>query len=402
MRNTWNPGRRGTSLGLLAGLLLAAGCGGDGDAATGGGGPQPMPVRAGEAVTDTVVEEIRATGEIEAIQSIELQPEVSGRLVRILAREGTEVRRGTPLFKVDDAELQAEVDRLEAERDLAEQALARTRELIERNASSAADLEEAEATARSTRAQLDLQRTRLERTVVRAPFAGIVGERLVSLGDYVTPATILTTLQTVDPQRASFKVPERYSQELAEGQTVSFSVAAISDRKFTGTVDFVDPRVQLPGRTITVKAVVDNPDRLLRPGMFVEARLATHVRPNAIVVPEEAILPLGGTNYVWAITPENTAKRVEVELGVRRPGYVEVRSGLSAGDRVVTGGHALLYPDAPVTVTEGTGADQGGQPGAGGDGGQTAGGQPGAAAGDARQAGAAPEAEAEGDESAEE
>lgn len=402
MRNTWNPGRSGTSLGLLAGLLLAAGCGGDGDAATGNGGSQPMPVRAGEAVTDTVVEEIRATGEIEAIQSIELQPEVSGRLVRILAREGTEVRRGTPLFKVDDAELQAEVDRLEAERDLAEQALARTRELIERNASSAADLEEAEATARSTRAQLDLQRTRLERTVVRAPFAGIVGERLVSLGDYVTPATILTTLQTVDPQRASFKVPERYSQELAEGQTVSFSVAAISDREFTGTVDFVDPRVQLPGRTITVKAVVDNPDRLLRPGMFVEARLATHVRPNAVVVPEEAILPLGGTNYVWTITPESTAKRVEVELGVRRPGYVEVRSGLSAGDRVVTGGHALLYPDAPVTVTEGVGSDQGGQPGTDDDGGQTDGEQPGAAAGDASQAGATPDAESEGREPGEE
>ncbi len=388
MGNTRNIGWHGTTFTLLAGLLLVVGCGGDGGAATANGGPQPMPVRAGEAVTDTVIEEIRATGEIEAIQSIELQPEVSGRLVRILAREGTEVRRGTPLFKVDDAELQAEVNRLEAERDLAEQALARTRELLERNASSAADLEEAEATARSTRAQLELQRTRLERTVVRAPFTGVVGERLVSLGDYVTSATRLTTLQTVDPQRASFEVPERYSQELAEGQTVAFNVAAISGREFTGTVDFVDPQVQLPGRTITVKAVVENPERLLRPGMFVEARLATRVRPNAVVIPEEAILPLGGTNYVWAITPENTAKRVEVELGVRRPGYVEVRGGLSAGDRVVTGGHAMLYPDAPVMVTEGVGAGQGAQTGA--------------AAEETGQAGAASEAEAEGDEPAEE
>jgi len=359
MGHTWREARSGfAAIGGTALVALLAACGG-GDAAEGGGGPQAMPVRAGIAVTDTVVEELRATGEIEALQSIELQPEVSGRLVGILAREGAEVRRGTPLFKVDDAELRAQVDRLEAEMDLAEQALARTRELLERDASSAADLEQAEATARSTQAQLSLQRTRLERTVVRAPFAGIVGERLVSLGDYVTPSTLLTTLQTVDPQRASFSVPERYAQELAEGQTVSFSVAAIPERTFTGTVDFVDPRVRLPGRTITVKAVVQNPDRSLKPGMFIEARLATQVRPNAVVVAEEAILPLGGQNYVWQITPENTVDRVEVELGVRYPGTVEIRSGLSAGDRVVLGGQALLYPQAPVMVIEGAGATGG-------------------------------------------
>ncbi|MGD8495874.1 MAG: efflux RND transporter periplasmic adaptor subunit [Gemmatimonadales bacterium] len=345
-------------IGPVAALILAA-CGG-GDAAPGaGGGAQPMPVRAALAVSDTVVEELRATGEIEAVQSIELRPEVSGRLVGILAREGTEVRRGTPLFKVDDAEIQAEVDRLEAEMDLADQALARTRELLQRDASSTADLEQAEAKARSTRAQLTLQRTRLERTVVRAPFSGIVGERFVSLGDYVTPSTALTTLQTVDPQRASFDVPERYAQELAVGQTVNFSVAALPARTFRGTVDFVDPRVRLPGRTITVKAAVENSDRTLKPGMFIEARLATDVRPNAIVVPEAAILPLGGQNYVWAITPENTANRVEVELGIRRPGSVEVLSGLSAGDRVVTGGQALLYPQAPLSILEGAGAGDG-------------------------------------------
>lgn len=348
---------RNRVLGMAFVAALAAACGDEGGAAEGGGGAQPTPVRASVAVSDTVVEELRATGQIEALQSIELQPEVSGRLVDILVREGTEVRRGTGLFKVDDAEIRSEVDRLEAENELAEQALARTRELLARDASSAADLERAEATARATKAQLDLQRTRLERTVVRAPFAGIVGERFVSLGDYVTPSTALTTLQTADPQRASFEVPERYAQDLAEGQTVNFAVAAIPEREFSGTVDFVDPRVQLPGRTITVKAIVQNPDRVLKPGMFIEARLATEVRPDAVVVPEEAILPLAGANYVWAVTPENTARRVEVELGVRRPGRVEVRSGLAPGDRVVTGGQALLFPDAPVMIIEGDAAE---------------------------------------------
>lgn len=353
-----------TGLGLA--LTFVAACGGEGGATEGNGGAPAMPVQAATVAVDTVVDEIRATGEIEALQSIELQPEVSGRLVEILVREGTEVRRGTGLFRIDDAELRSEVDRLEAEMELAEQALARTRELLERDASSAADLERAEATARSTRAQLALQQTRLRRTVVRAPFAGIVGERLVSLGDYVTPATPLTTLQTVDPQRASFQVPERYAQELAEGQTVSFSVAAFPDRRFTGTVDFVDPRVELPGRTITVKAVVENPERILSPGMFVEARLETEVRPEALVVPEEAILPLGGTNYVWVITDEGTADRVEVELGVRVPGTVEIRDGLSADQRVVTRGHAMLFPGARVQVLDDAPAqagDSSGEPG---------------------------------------
>lgn len=353
--------RSGAAIGLLVGL---AACGDGGAAEGGGGGPPSFPVRAALAVTDTVVEEIRGTGEIQAVQAIELRPEVSGRLRSILVREGAEVRRGTPLFKVDDAELRSEVERLEAEKALADQALRRTRDLLERNASSAADLERAEATARSANAQLQLQQTRLERTVVRAPFAGIVGERLVSLGDYVSTATPLTTLQTVDPQRASFDVPERYAQALSPGQTVNFDVAAISDRSFSGTVDFVDPRVRLPGRTITVKALVDNAERLLKPGMFIEARLATDVRPNAVIVPEEAIMPLGSDIFIWTISEDGAAARVPVRLGVRRPGYVEVLEGIESGTRIVTGGQALLFPGASVMVTEGAGAAP--PPGAGG------------------------------------
>ena len=333
---------------LVAGLV--AGCGGADGASEGFGGAQAMLVRAAVARADTVIDELRSTGQIEAVQSIELRPEVSGRLQQILVREGAEVSRGTALFKVDDEELQAEVDRLEAEMDLATQALARTRELLAANASSEAELEQAEATARSARAQLQLQQTRLRRTVVRAPFAGEVGERLVSLGDYLTTTSPLTTLQTVDPHRASFDVPERYAQVLEEGQTVSFTVAAIPDTQFTGIVDFVDPRVRLPGRTIMVKAVVENADRSLKPGMFIEVRLATDIRPEAVVIPEEAVLPLRGSTFVWTITPENTASRVEVELGVRRPGEVEILSGISAGQRIVIGGQGMLFPDAPLMI----------------------------------------------------
>ncbi len=253
-------------------------------------------------------------------------------------------------FKIDDAELRAQVTRLEAERDLAVQALERTRRLLAQNASSEADLELAEANARSSQAQLELEQVRLDRTLVRAPFSGSLGERLVSLGDYVNTSTRLTTLQTVDPQRAVFQVPERYARRLEVGQEVSFRVAALPDVEFFGSVDFVDPVVALPARTIKVKAEVPNRERTLKAGMFIEARLATDVRPAAIVVPEDAILPLSGANYVWVIV-DGTATRRQVELGVRIPGFVEIESGVEAGEQVVVGGLERLSEGTPVVAT---------------------------------------------------
>ncbi len=335
-----------TAVALTAILMTA--CGGDETEGGGPGGPPRTLVEVATARTDTVVDAILATGTIEAVQSIELRPEVQGRLVDILVQEGTEVTEGTPLFRVDDAELRALVAQLTAERDRALQALARTKELIQENAASQADLEDAEANARSREAQLALQQVRLERTVVRAPFGGIVGERFVSLGDYVSNANRLTTLQTVDPQRAAFQVPERYAERLALGQRVTFAVAAV-DREFAGVVDFVDPVVQVPARTILVKARVRNPERLLKPGMFVEARLATETRTDAVVIPEDAILPLEGADFVWVIA-DSTATRRQVTLGVRTPGYVEIQDGLSAGAQVVVGGLQRLFEGAPVTT----------------------------------------------------
>jgi membrane fusion protein, multidrug efflux system len=342
------------SLALGGGLaVLLAGCNkaeSAGKPAAGGGGnegPPPMPVEVAVARTDTVVDAILATGQIEAMQSIELRPEVEGRIAEILVREGAYVGQGTPLFKVDDAELRAQVARAEADRDLAQQSLARTKELLDQKASSQSELERADATARSNEAQLALLKVRLDRTTVRAPFEGVVGQRFVSLGDYVTTDTRLASLQTVSPQRAAFQVPERYADQLKLGQQVTFRVAALPGQEYTGRVDFVDPVVQLPGRTITVKAVTSNPRRALQSGMFIEARLATAVRPNAVVIPEDAIVALQGSSFVWVVI-QGKATRRQVDLGVRTPGFVEARSGVEAAEQVVVGGQERLAEGAPV------------------------------------------------------
>jgi membrane fusion protein (multidrug efflux system) len=306
-----------------------------------------MPVEVVVARADTVVDAIISTGEIEALQSVELRPDIEGRIAAILVREGAEVSRGTPLFKVDDAELKAEVARAEAERDLAQQSLTRTRDLLGQKASSQAELERAEATSRGTAAQLELLKVRLDRTVVRAPFAGVVGERTISLGDYVTTSSPLVTIQTVSPQRAAFQVPERYAERLKVGQVVTFRVASLPGKEFTGRVDFVDPTVRLPSRTIMVKAQVPNPRRELQAGMFIEVRLATAVRPKAVVIAEDAVLPLQGSTFVW-VAADGKATRRQVELGVRTPGFVEARSGVEAGEQVVVGGQERLAEGAPV------------------------------------------------------
>jgi membrane fusion protein (multidrug efflux system) len=314
------------------------------DAPAAGGTRPPAPVEVAVAQQDTVVESINATGQIEAVQAIELRPDVEGRITAILVDEGRVVSRGTPLFKIDDAEVRGQIARAEADRDLARQALARTEQLLAQDASTRQELERAEATSRSTQASLDLLQLRLDRSTVRAPFSGVIGRRFVSLGDYVNSGSRLVTLQTYDPQRAVFQVPERYAEQLALNQRVVFRVAALPGKEFNGVVDFVDPVVQLPARTITIKARVGNPRREL------QARLATAVRPDAVVIPEDAVLSLQGVQAVW-IVADGAAQRREVTLGVRTPGFVEVRDGVTAGEQVVVGGAERLGPGAPVSAT---------------------------------------------------
>lgn len=333
--------------------LLLAGCGrnaggeqpgrgasqaqGQGGPGARGGQRPAAPVDVAVAERRRVEDAISGTGQIEAMQSIELRPDVEGRIVDILFREGSQVAAGAPLFKTDDAELRAQVARAEAERDLAMQALARTRQLIQSAGATQTDLERAEAQYRGTQASLDLLQLRLNRTTVRAPFAGVVGARMVSIGDFVNSQTRLVSLQTRDPQRATMTVPERYAERLRTGQRITFTVAALPNRSFTGVVDFVDPVVRVPGRTILVKARVPNPRGELQAGMFVEGRLVAAVRDNAVVVPEDAILPVQGAAYVYVVA-DGKANRRAVETGVRTPGFVEIVSGLSGGEHVVVGG----------------------------------------------------------------
>ena len=314
------------------------------------GGPPsmpPMPVDVDTARYQSIVDAVRATGRIEALQAVDLRPDEQGRVIGLHFFEGQSVGRGAALVTIDDAMLRAQAERAGAERDLARQQLERVRLLRQQNASSAADLERAEANARSAAAALAVLQLQIARSIVRAPFAGVVGQRFVSVGDYVTTNTKLLTLQTVDPQRAVIEVPERHAIALRPGQTVAFTVAAEPGRIFNAQVDFIDPVVQTANRTIMVKGRAPNPNRVLRPGMFIEARLATATRMNAIVVPEDAVQPLRTANVVWVVDGGKASRRV-VQLGARSQGVVEIVSGVKAGELVVVGGLERMAEGMPV------------------------------------------------------
>jgi membrane fusion protein, multidrug efflux system len=323
-----------------------AGAGGAAGGAGAAGAMPPMPVDVDTARVKPIVDAVRATGRIEAVQAVELRPDEQGRITALLFHEGQSVSRGTPLVRIDDAVLRAQAERADADRDLARQQLARVRKLREQNAATPADLERVEAAARSAEAAYSLLQLQIARSVVRAPFSGAVGQRFVSVGDYVTTSSRLLTLQTVNPQRAVIEVPERHASSLRPGQTVEFTVAAAPGKTFAARVDFIDPVVKAENRTITVKGLAPNPNNILRPGMFIEARLATSTRANAVVIPEDAVQPLRTANIVWVVDKGKASRRVE--LGVRSAGYVEVLSGVKAGEIVVVGGLERMGEGMPL------------------------------------------------------
>jgi membrane fusion protein (multidrug efflux system) len=341
------PRRRiGLVVGIILALLIAGfgfrrvglfGSSAPSQAGAAPGEMPPMPVDVDTATRGRIVDAVRATGRIEAVQAVELRPDEQGRVVELLFQEGQPVAAGAPLVRIDDGMLRAQAERAAADRDLARQQLDRVRRLRAQNAAAPADLERAEAAGRSAEAALAVLQLQIERTVVRAPFAGVVGQRFVSVGDYATTATPLLALHTTDPQRAVIEVPERHAGQLRRGQPITFTVAAHPEQEFRAVVDFIDPVVQPESRTIVVKARAPNPGGRLSAGMFIEARLAIATRPNAVVVPEDAVQPLRTANVVWAVVDGKASRRV-VELGARAQGTVEVVRGVEPGELVVVGG----------------------------------------------------------------
>lgn len=313
-----------------------------------GGGVSPIGVMTAQVTAQDFVDRFTALATATASESIEVTSRISSVVTRINFREGEEVAAGQLLVELDSREIRAELALAEASLAQARSQFERSRSLATQKIISETQMEELEARMKMADAQVRAAQTRLDHAYIRAPFAGTVGLRRVSPGDLVGPDTVITTLDDTRTIRLEFSVPETFLGTLAPGLTINASSSVYPGRPFTGTVASIDSRVDPVTRAIKVIALIANGERLLKPGMFLTANLERS-RQDVLLVPEEALTPRQGRQFVFLVRDGRAVER-EVQIGSRAPGLAEVKSGLAAGDLVVTEGTQRLRDGMPVQV----------------------------------------------------
>jgi len=319
------------------------------------GASSAIAVEAVKVAVQPMPQSITAVGSLRSDESITVRPEVAGRISEILFREGERVARGTTLVRLDPAINKAEVEQGRANLKLAKSKYDRAVDLAKSNFISGQARDEAENNLRVAEAGVQLAEARLAKMEIKAPFSGIIGLRVVSVGDYAKEGSDIVNLESIDPLKVDFRVPEIYLKQIQVGQTLHVSLDAIPGKTFEGKVFAVNPLVDAAGRAIVIRALVRNSDTSLRPGMFARVRLITRNLQDALAVPEQAIVPLGDDQYVFKVT-DGRAIRVKVEIGQRRDGKVEIVKGLEPTDMVVTAGHLKIRDGVPVTIVNGPSA----------------------------------------------
>jgi len=311
------------------------------------GGPPPMPVEVAPVTQGTVNVDISAVGTLQANESITLRPQITGRIDRIDFDEGQAVEKGALMFVLDPSEYRAQVAESQASVNLAKLKFKRSQDLLKKNLGSQQQFDEDAAKLEEAKSQLALYRDRLAKTVIRAPFAGISGLRKVSPGDVVQPGQELVTLEDTHLLKLDFRAPEVYLPDLKVGLDVKVTVDAFPGEVFSGQVYAVAPRVDEASRSVLLRAHVTNDQNKLRPGIFAKVTLRLASRENALLVPEEALWPIGNKLFVYKVV-DGKAVMSPINIGKRLKGQVEVLQGVNSGDTVVTAGQMKLRNEAPV------------------------------------------------------
>lgn len=325
-------------------------------------GAAPVPAKTAAAPSATRVEVAKAeerpfarglsaVGSLRSDESVVLRPEVAGRIQQIDFKEGEAVRANQVLIRLDDSIPSAELQQARANLALAESQYRRAVDLHGRGFVSQQARDESASTLKVQQAAAALAQAKLDKMTIRAPFAGMVGLRNVSVGDYVNQGQDLAPLEAIDPLKVDFRVPEMYLSKLRVGQSLAVRLDAMPGQERAGQVYAVSPLVDAGGRSILLRATVPNADHVLRPGMFARVQLQFGEDP-ALVVPEAALAPAGQSQYVFRVR-DGRAEKIEVSVGERRDGRAEILTGVAAGDQVVIAGLQRLTDGAPVSVVNG-------------------------------------------------
>lgn len=305
----------------------------------GGGGGKPVaPLKVSAVVVapEPFMEKVVSTGTLRAEEGVELQAEINGKIVAINFKEGSPVRKGDLLVKLNDADLRATLSRATSRRELAQRREVRITQLFKDGIANQDEYDAVLNDVAVQEAEIALMEAQIGKTEIRAPFDGVVGLRFVSEGAFVGASTRIATLQRLDHLKVDFSVPERHAGRVRAGSPVSFSVAG-GDRKFSGEVQATDPRIDMSTRTLLVRAICPNPDGRLLPGTFANVEITLSRIEDAILVPAVAVVP-GVTDKNVFVASEGKAVRRVVETGTRTETTVQVLSGLKVGDIVITSG----------------------------------------------------------------
>ncbi len=316
----------------------------------------PVPVVTAMVTHEPFTEKLEALGTAKANESVVVTPTVEERVVAILVDDGEFVDKGQVLVKLDDSEAQYLLAEARATFKEQQQQFERMRRLAKTNATSRSQLDEEKGLLDIAAAKVSLLEARLQDYTIRAPFSGILGIRQISTGAVVDTDTVITTLDDTATIKLDFTVPEAYLGVLKNGMTVTARSLAYPDRIFNGTVTAISSRVDPETRSLTIRAKVPNPDRLLRPGMLLTVDLVKN-RSRSLIIPEEAVIQEKDKKFAFLVTSDNTVEKKEIVTGRRNPGKLEVISGLNAGQQVIIQGITRVRPGSSVNVVEAGEAD---------------------------------------------
>lgn len=311
--------------------------------------PRGLPAEVVKIQSETLRHELSAVGTLEARESIIVRPEQNGLITRILFNESHTVKKGDILFELNADSYRAEVAQAKARVSLSMNEFNRAEKLLKKRVGSETDRDTTQAQLRVDEAQLEVAKTLLNKMTIKAPFDGIIGLRNVSPGDYVTAGQDLVQLTDISQMKVEFSLPETVLSQIKTGQSISLNVAAYPQADFSGEVYAISPIADARSHSIKVKAKVSNESGQLRPGLFSKIKVLLSFEKDALLVPEEAIIPNNGAFLVMRMDENNNIAMVPVTLGLRQNAQVQILTGLHADDVIVTAGHLKLRPGMPIT-----------------------------------------------------
>ncbi len=332
---------------ITVSILNFSGCSNE-QAHTGGFKMPPTPVEAANVSAQDIADKFEAVGTIEAIEGVTIVSEIDASVVSLPFNEGSFIKKGDLIAQLDDSQLSAEVNRTQALYNQSQSAYSRVKNIVDQNAGTKQDLDDALANLKVAEANYELAKARLSKTRVTAPFDGFVGARKISVGTFLRTGQEITELANLNEIRVGFSAPERYLALLKRGAKVVVTSTIFPGSELSGEIIAIEPILNADTRNINVVAKVKNTGQKFRPGMSANIAAILNEHPDALTVPNEAVFANGNQSFVYIIKKDSTVAATPVTLGMQTPKFVEITSGLKSGMMVVRTGHQKLFDGAKV------------------------------------------------------